>query len=162
MASSEEIRGQLLKINEIIMQLDESIRREAFGLLLSAEDLNLLRRVDLGTGGGPGESDESDRETFFGSRPQGKPADNAHLLVAWLYARGGAEFDVAGVRELAEDVGVTIPERVDVTFNSAQREGRPLYRSLGKGRYRITVHGETFLRNEFEVKRGNGKKARPE
>lgn len=145
----DKLASELLRIDKYVRQFDESVRREAFIVLSKVLESGTPREPRLEQHHiAPG------RDDFFSSRTQGKPADNAHLVAAFLYGQHGTDFSLSDLREVASDVGVTIPERVDVTLGGAQRDGRPLYRPLGRGRFRVTVHGENFLRTTFGVTRG--------
>ena len=59
----------------------------------------------------------------------------------------------------AKDVGITIPERVDLTFLSAKEKGKNLFARAGLGKFKPTVHGEAYLKTTYSVKKG--KKTRP-
>jgi len=110
------------------------------------------------TGGG-----DDDREKFFSSFDQKKPADNGLLLAAYLYRRyGTAPFTAVEVNDLAKDVGITIPERVDMTLVNAQRKGKALFRRIGKAEFKPTVHGEAYFKETYKVKKGKAVKKQPE
>lgn len=100
-----------------------------------------------------------DREAFFGSFNHEKPHDNVRLLIAWLYSQYGTEsFSLNELRDLANDVGLTVPERLDMTVKSAREDGKTLFTSTGRGKFKPTVHGEAFLKAEYGVKKGTGKR----
>jgi hypothetical protein len=59
---------------------------------------------------------------------------------------------------LAKEVGVTIPERLDMTFLQAKRHGKKLFLRAGKKAFRPTVHGETFFKKTYQVSKGTQQK----
>jgi hypothetical protein len=69
---------------------------------------------------------------------------------------------VAEVNELAEDVGVTIPERVYMTFVNARRGGKSLFKKVGKAVFKPTVHGEAHFKETYKVKKGKEVKKQTE
>ena len=78
------------------------------------------------------ETDHAEEDaTFFGKFSHDKPADNAKLLAANHYRHYGSEaFSTDETRQGAADVGLTVPERLDMTFLG--RSGHP-------GKYRPGV-----------------------
>jgi hypothetical protein len=99
-------------------------------------------------------------EEFFTTHEGGKPADNAYLVVAYLYSQYGATpFSMEDVRAVADHAGLTLPERVDVTLSGAKKAGKALFKRAGRGRLQPNVHGETYLKNTYEVTRGNKRRA---
>jgi hypothetical protein len=63
------------------------------------------------------------------------------------------------MRELADDVGVTVPERLDMTYLQAKRKGNRLSRRGGRGAFRPTVHGEAFFKEAYKVTKGTSRKS---
>lgn len=151
--------NRLEEVNKIIEKLDPAIREQAFALLKpyitglkhSAHDEN----EDGEAGGGASPS----AEEFFSKHEHGKPADNAMLLAAYQYSQyGSAPFSIEEMKNLATDVGVTIPERLDMTYTAAKREGKSLFKKISKGNFKLTVHGEGYLKQTFQVTKGKKKK----
>ena len=102
---------------------------------------------------------DDDIESFFSKFEHEKPSDNAMSIAAYHYSQYGKEpisFDE--VRQIAGDVGVTIPERVDMTFKAAKDKGKSLFQNGGRGKTKPTVHGEAYLKEKFGVKKGKKKK----
>ena len=100
------------------------------------------------------------REAFFAGLKNGKPSDNALATAAYHYSQyGSAEFAVDEIRELANDVGVTVPERLDMTYLQAKRKGNRLFRRGGRGAFRPTVHGEAFFKETYKIKKGTSRKS---
>jgi hypothetical protein len=91
-----------------------------------------------------------------------KPAENVMLLVARHYSRyGGESFTAADLRDEAARAGLTVPARIDMTLNQGGRKGKKFFQSLGRGAFRVTVHGETFLKETYQVKKGRQKRETP-
>lgn len=147
---------RLSEVNQIIARFDETIRRDVFALLVPLVLGKTEARQETTEQGNP------DLSSFFTVGQSDTPANTVHRVIAFLYARSGPELSLSDIREVAADVGLTLPERLDVTVSGAQRSGKPLYRSLGKGGYRVTVHGASFLEAEYHVKRGRAQAAREE
>ena len=102
----------------------------------------------------------ADREGFFKAFDHERPADNAKLLAGWLYREFGTEpFSIDEIKELATDIGVTIPERIDMTFAQAKENAKNLFARAGRGRFKPTVHGEAFLKTTYKISKGT--KQRP-
>ena len=153
---------RLKEVNGVLEKLDPSIRSQAFDLLKPY--ITGRPAVESGDGASEeGESEEADgdgsAEAFFSKFNDEKPSDNALLVAAYVYSRYGVTaFTVEEVRKLATDVGLTIPDRVDMTFIAAQRDGKALFRRAGKGEFRPTVYGEAHLKTTYNVKKGKVKK----
>ncbi len=94
---------------------------------------------------------------FFVKFPHQKPSDNALLVAAYHYARhGSAAFSVEEMRNIAElEAGLTIPARLDMTYEAAQRDGKSLFARAGRGQFKPTVNGEQFFRDTYKVRKGN-------
>jgi hypothetical protein len=159
----EDAVARLKKVNGVIEKLDPAIRADAFSLLKP-----YIGAGQLGAGGsattttnstnGPDEDvgpDMSGAETFFTTHESGKPAENAYLVAAYLYNQHGASpFSLDDVRAVATQAGLTLPDRVDVTLGGAKKGGKPLFKRAGRGKLQPNVHGETYLRNTYNVTKG--------
>jgi hypothetical protein len=100
---------------------------------------------------------------FFSQLDTTKPSENALSIAAYHYSLYGTEpISTSEVKGYASDVGLTIPERVGMTYQNAQRKKKKLFKSEGKGRYRPTVHGEAYFKEEFEAVKGTQKKPKDE
>jgi hypothetical protein len=88
-----------------------------------------------------------------------KPADNVNLLVAKHYAQYGIEpFTVSELTEEADAAGLVVPARIDMTLKQGGGKGKRFYQNLKKGQFRVTVHGESFLKETYGVKKGKKRK----
>lgn len=99
------------------------------------------------------------REQFFAAFDHDKPSDNVRLIAAFHYREFGIEpFAVDEVTQIASDVGITIPDRVDMTLVSATENGKKLFTRAGTGMFKVTVHGEAFLKATYSVTKGTKKR----
>jgi hypothetical protein len=155
----KERTERLLELNEVIKKLDVAIRQEAFAL---------LQDYVLGNASNSGQSrmsvmsaqDSSEgREAFFSKFSHEKPAENALLISAYHFSQfGSLPFTLDEIKTMAGEVGVTIPERADMTFLSAKRAGKNLFLRAGRGGFRPTVHGEAFFKKDYSVSKGKSQK----
>jgi hypothetical protein len=61
---------------------------------------------------------------------------------------------VEEVKAVATNVGITIPDRVDMTLGNAAEDGKQLFTRVARGKFKPTVHGESYLKSTYEVKKG--------
>lgn len=151
---------KLIEVNKVVEKLDPAIRAESFKILQSY----IIGKEKVTGGGGESsketEQQDDDKESFFKQFDHTKPSDNALLIAAYLYSQFGASpFSSEDVQELADDVGITIPSRCDMTFKQAQKKGKNLFAIVGRGKYKPTVHGEAYLKETYKVKKGRKIKA---
>lgn len=146
---------KLNEVNKIIEKLDPSIRAESFKLLqiyITGKEKVTDGSDDAGEETG---QHDVDKESFFKQFDHTKPSDNALLIAAYLYSQfGSSRFTTEDIKELADDVGITIPERCDMTFKKTQKKGKNLFTLNGRGKYKPTVYGEAFLKETYKVKKG--------
>lgn len=94
-------------------------------------------------------------EAFFGSFDHSKPADNVTLIAAWHYSQFGlSPLSKNYINKIANEVGITIPSRPDMTLKSKTAKAKNCFRQQARGEYVPTVHGEAFLKETYNVKRG--------
>ena len=148
---------RLLEVNSIMTQLEPEVRAAAFLLLqgyVTAESKTPPPN-DLGSG-----SSTEEITTFFSRFNTDTPAENVLLLAAYHFSQYGSDaFTVDELKSRASEVGLTLPERVDMTIRQARREGKGLFQSAGRGLFKPTVHGELFLRTNYQVTKGTQQKA---
>lgn len=151
---------RLQEINKVIAKLDPGIRGEAFSLLRDYVTGPPGPGKDARRHGGVVEHEtDDDRGAFFSNFDHDKPADNVNLLAAYHYKEYGCEaFFLGELRGMAGDVGLTIPGRIDMTLVQAKREGKKLYTRSGTGKFKPTVHGESYLKKTYSVSKGRKKK----
>jgi hypothetical protein len=159
-AKMDEIVKKLHELNDVIKSLDPSIRQQSFDLLRPLFFGTQSEEDDSTPFGKPqgshnnGQSTQS-KEVFFKSFDNKKPSDNVFLIVAWLYSQHGAiSIPSDSIKAVAEDTGLIVPERPDMTLRKAQKQGKHLFTKKGSG-YMPTVHGEKFLKKTYNVKKGN-------
>jgi hypothetical protein len=159
----EERASRLEEVGKVINKLPSEIRLEAFGLLKGYVTKNAATGAAAepkegaggdGDGGGTGDGG------LFSKHIHDKPADNVYLIAADFFQNyGSAPFTAAEIEAAAADAGVTVPSSVDMTLRAAQKKGNKLFQSAGRGKFKTTVHGELFLKNTYNVKKGT--KTRP-
>jgi len=153
----KEIEIKLRAINSIIAKLDPAIKLAAFEvlkpLLLGGYTELDSKGKDIPTAkekGAPG-----DVRDFYASFNPQKPAESVLVLTGWLYTqRGSSPFSLEELRGLFDDVGVSMPSRIDMTLRNCARNGKKLFQRAGQGDYRPTVHGENYFKSEMSLKPG--------
>ena len=155
-ATFKERVKRLNEINKVVEKLDPAIREQAFALLESYVGTG---KVTHGRESG-GESEpeladeDADLADFVGKLEGADPADTVKALAAFLYKRHGkAPFTAKEINELANEAGLTVPDRVDATLRAAKDKGKALFRKAGKG-FTPTVQGEAFFKDTYKIKKG--------
>ena len=156
----DKVKQKLIEINETISALDPEIRAAAFDILapyyfdnLSPKkpDRKLKREAEV--------EDEhietADMDTFFSAHDHKQPKNNVNLIAAWLYQENGV-FPITSkmIKAIANETGVIIPNRPDNTMRQAKKNGKSLFNKQGGG-WQLTVSGQTFVRETYDVKKGN-------
>lgn len=156
---------RMREVEQAVLELDESVRASAFsmmgGYILGEQTVS---RRSASAGPDANEDVESTEGVglgdFFAGRDTDKPAEAVMAIAAYLFQQFGSEpFTLQEVRDIADEVGLTIPERIDMTLKGATRNGRPIFRSVGRGKYAPTVLGEATLKQDHNVTKGRRKKA---
>ena len=153
---------RLKQVGEVIDRLPDAIQSQAFSFFTSY----ITGKPEAATHKPSNDTapkldgSDLDKESFFGANDHSKPAENVQLIAAYLYKEHGtAAFSVAEINEIATDVGITVPERVDMTLKASKSNGKNLFTSAGRGAYKPTVHGEAFLKETYSIKKGTKAKA---
>jgi hypothetical protein len=155
----KERAKRLTEINEIVKLLDPNIRQPAFLLLQDYVLATGASEKENPQNSKSGNNGTQDRESFFTKFDHDKPSDNVLLVSAYFFSQyGGAEFSIDEIESIANEVGVTIPERPDMTLLKAQRDGKNLFCRGGRGAFRPTVHGEAFFKKTYQVSKGTRQK----
>ena len=158
-ATFNEVVKRLKKVNSVVGSLDESIRNDAFQILRSYVD-SQPAAPKKESGDDAEKTDESslltgDLADFFTKLSVDKPADAVYGIAAWWFGQyGSAPLTREQMSRIADQVGVTVPERPDMTLKGAKIDGKALFRRSGRGAYVPTVHGELHFKNEYKVKKG--------
>jgi hypothetical protein len=146
---------RLQEINKIIEKLDPSIREQSFSLLKAYVTGGFGTERDKEEQDDNAHHAPADAEAFFLKFTHDKPADNACLLAAFHYSQyGTAPFSVDEMKTMAGDVGVTIPDRIDMTYLAAKRDGKNLFSRAGIGKFKTTVYGESYFKKTYNVSKG--------
>lgn len=153
-----DIASRLEEVGKVIAKLPTEIRLEAFGLLkpyVSKQVGGISGMSKPESSGVESDNDGADDASLFSQFDHNKPSDNVRLITADLFQKYGSEpFAIEEIEKIAADAGITIPTRVDMTIRQATDGGKRLYVSCGNGSYKPTVHGETFLKTTYKVKKG--------
>ena len=155
------LKERILKVNTIIKELDDEIKKPAFDILkpfiLQASNLPTSSNNIL-TGNDAEHSINVDipldglNDYYLLHKPD-KPAEAAHILAGWLYKnRGNQSFALKDVESLFDSIGEPRPSRLDMTFKAAQKSGKKLYQPAGKGMFKLTVNGENYFKVMFKNK----------
>ena len=157
-----ERASRLEQIGKVLEKLPAEVRSDAFDLLKGYVTELSSGVPTKKASAKPSREVGGDTEgEFFGAFDHDKPADNARLIAAHFYREYGAEpFSLDEVRQKANEVGITIPARIDMTFLAAKEKGKKLFLRAGTRKFKPTVHGEASLKAAYSVKKGT--KRRPE
>ena len=156
----EETKAALVEINELVVQLDPSIRAAAFEIL--RPHFFGGKQAERKTAEHSDEQEESNRNQdapseladFISSYEHKKPADNVMLLAAWLYSTYGVyPITAKEIKELGDSCGLIVPGRPDNTMRQAKNKGKSLFNQQGKG-WQPTVSGEIYFKEKYKVKKG--------
>jgi hypothetical protein len=159
---------RMKEVEQAVLDLDESVRGAAFAMMESYI-LGEPRKsgiFSVGRSDAPGDSGEDfDGEdeaiaTFFSSREIKKPADAVYAAAGYLYSQyGSAPFTTKDIQDLADQVGLTVPGRIDMTLRNARKNKKSLFHASKSGDWKPTTTGELVLKETFGIKKG--RKRRP-
>ena len=159
----KEFKARVARLNEVakvLQALPAEVRLDAFALLKAyvtgskLPDAKTFKEADSHSDD-PGEGSE-----IFTQHEHDQPADNVKLIAAFYYSQYGDEpFTVEEIRDKARDVGITVPSRIDMTLKSSLDDGKKLFASAGRGKYKPTVHGEAYLKRTYNTRKGRNKRA---
>ncbi len=163
---------RLRKVNAVIGELDEAIRVEAFRILRPYIDGQAAARVQIDAAGGDegGDADSAEPidstnvETFVRSQDVAKPANAVKAIAAWWFSEyGSAPIGGSDVEGIAQEIGVTIPNRPDNTLRGMKSNGKDVFRPAARGTFTPTrPHGELFFQTEYQVTKGRKPPPPPE
>lgn len=161
----KEKTALLLEIGSVVAKLPPEIRSQAFDLLKGYVSAHERSSRDSEAGKSRPRDDDAlnggidDKEQFFTSFEHDKPADNVKLVIAYLFSQFGSQpFKAEEVQGMADEVGVTVPSRIDMTIRMATADGKRLFASAGRGLFKPTVHGEAYLKEQYKIKKGTRQK----
>lgn len=154
-----DTKKKLTELNNFISTLDPAIRAAVFEILIplyikEAPGKPKTSAPTPGVRPSRGKAIDDDPDKFFGSYESEEPKGNLYLIAAWLYSQHGVyPIPTTDINKLADDHGLTIPQRPDMTMKSAREEGKNLFKKQGRG-WKPTVHGEGYLKKKYGVKKG--------
>ncbi|MCK4872855.1 MAG: hypothetical protein KAS72_09035 [Phycisphaerales bacterium] len=161
----DDAKALIIDINKTVTKLDEAVRARAFEILTDIAFDGVpgtppgkkKKKSPTSTSPGNGKSGGAtdDLGEFISKSGQDKPSDNVKLLVAWLYSQYGKySMSMDSIRELADESGLTLPNRIDMTIKSAKDKGKLLFRSTKRSHYQLTTQGELYVKQTYNVGKG--------
>ena len=161
----ENILKRMKEVEQAVLDLDESVRGVAFAMMEPyilgdvARSDTLVRGKTVDSSDSRGNDDGDSVEAFFAERDITKPADAVFAIAGYWYSQyGSAPFTMENIQELADQVGLTLPDRPDNTFRNATKSKKSLFR-VKDGAWTTTTMGELVLKEKFDIKKG--RKRRP-
>jgi len=161
----KNVLKRMKEVEQAVHSLEESVRGAAFSMMKDyilvgadrpAMDRTTPKRTSQDDAGNDGAG--RDVESFFADKEIEKPADAVYAIAAFFYSQyGAAPFTVQNVQDLADQVGLTVPGRIDMTLRNARTKKRKLFQPKG-GAWEITTMGEIMLKEKFDVKKGRRKR----
>jgi hypothetical protein len=150
---------RLKDVNAIIKTLDPALRGEAVGILRPYIDGDGAAAAATDgkkkAGSSASTPNTADLSAFVKGATVGKPHEAVYVVAAWWFSQyGSAPFGVPDVRAFGDQVGYTLPDRIDKTLLAAKDEGKALFRRTGRGLWAPTVQGELWLKDEYGVTKG--------
>ena len=156
----DKVKQKLLEINETISSLDPEIRAAAFDILAPYYFDNTSQKKPDRALKKEEEVEEEhietdDMDTFFSAHDHKQPKNNVNLIVAWLYQQHGV-FPITSkmIKDIGNATGLIVPNRSDNTMRQAKKKGKSLFNKQDSG-WQLTVSGQTFIRETYDVKKGN-------
>lgn len=161
----DQIVRKLREINAVIKDLDPAIREQAFALLRPYVDVERSKvapiQMDRDETNGAGTTvnqpliSEEETASFLSEHAVGKPADNVKAIGALIFSEfGTAQFTPADVIRIADETGVMVPDRVDVTLQGAAHNKNRLFTKVRSGIYKPTIHGQKYFQEFYGVTKG--------
>ena len=150
------------KILNLLMSEDSETRHRALqAVLIFLGEAPLLDGKPARESKSPGDVPDAALELgeFFNRGEKLKPSDNAQLCAAYHYSLyGTAAFSLDDIRSIAADAGVVLPDRLDMTFNSAAHGGKKLFQAAGRGSLKPTAAAGGAFKERWAVKPGKRSK----
>jgi hypothetical protein len=163
----ENILKRMKEVEQAVLGLHESVRGPAFAMMesyiLGESRRRPKIRAEPDGSADPGSESSDDMvdddvEAFFAGREVKKPADAVYAIAGYFFSQyGSAPFTTQHVQDLADQVGLTVPDRIDMTLRNAGRNKKKLFRTKDDA-WTPTTTGEEVLKEKFEVKKGRKKR----
>jgi hypothetical protein len=157
----EAILRRMKEVEQDLLNLDPSVRGEAFAMLRS---YILTGQLDGDEALTPESESPSNREVvtptdleeFLKRHESEKEHENVLAGAAFWYGQyGRAAFSSSDIQRMADRAGITVPMRIDKTLGQMKRDGRPLFKKMGR-KFVPTTHGEKYLKKTYGVRKGVG------
>jgi hypothetical protein len=154
-------------VEQAVLELDESVRGAAFFMMKEyiLGEAREARALSVGRDDAPSDpADDSDGVdedivTFFSGREIKKPAAAVYAATGYLYSQyGSVPFTTKDIQDLADQVGLTVPGRIDRTLRTAQRNNKAVFRASKSGDWKVTTTGELVLKEMFGIEKGRKKR----
>jgi hypothetical protein len=153
-AEFERRLERIKEVNDVIEVLDPAVRHDAFLLLEeyiqggSSDSDQMKGGVEIDT------EAEGNADRLILGYASDKPYENVKLIAAYFYSLyGRAAIEIEKFRKAANNFGLTIPERPDMTLKQATKNKKKLF-AVREGACTPTVHGEQFMRETYGVAKG--------
>lgn len=76
-----------------------------------------------------------------------RPGQKAAVIANYLLAKKGVDdFKLEELKKLYVDIGITPPDRMDMTLKGAFSKGNKLFRATGRNSYGLTFHGKELAK----------------
>lgn len=154
----KELTRRLKSASKVIEELDPVLREDAWAMLRPfvspdeepAHEKHEDRKRQGRDGSGSSKSGVSE-DVLIEEHESDKEADNLYLTLAILYQRHGrGPFSLELIKSVAKSLDLTLPNRPDVTFRNTTKK---VVRKQDNG-YKIQPSGETWLKENYKVKKG--------
>lgn len=162
-AAFKERVKRLKTVNAVIKQLEPALHEAAFDLLKAyvTTSTSGTRQASGTEKQARGEAVAEGAEEFFTKHEHEEDADNAVLAAAFHYSQyGDVEFSPDEISEIADEAGVTVPDRLDMVFlrKRNKRGGKNLFRRGSRGHWKPTAAGRSYFKDTYSVKKGTAAK----
>lgn len=158
---------RLKEVNKVITDLDPAIRESAYSTLeqyVTGKPSQRQKAPKDDPDAKDGEQKDTSnlgRDKFIRAHhnKDDKPSDNVLLIAASHFREYGSEpLSYKEVDKIAANAGLTIPERLPMTFKQAKKAGKKTFKSAGRGKVCPTVHGEKRLKETYNITKGTKRK----
>ncbi len=157
----ESVLARMKEVEAAVKKLDPSVRAAAFAMMeeyILSDDGSASSVESVRGGAKRSPASRPGSATAFMKRHESeKDHENVLAAAAWWYSQyGNAWFEPnKDLRAIADQAGLTVPVRIDMTIRQLKRDDKPVFRKSGT-RYSPTPKGERFLRRQFNVTKGSG------